>query len=54
MVKDMSGLSAHVTGGRCPDAETPFWDHVLWAWGNEAEDTSASDLVAAVPGSGSH
>lgn len=53
----MSGLSARrrcpVIGGGCPDVETSVWNHVLWAWGNEAEDTSAHDLVTAVPGSGS-
>lgn len=54
MVRDMFGLLVHVTGRGCPGAKTSVWDHVLWAWGSEAEDTSADDLVAAVPASGSH
>ena len=42
-------------GGGRPDAKTLVWDHVLWAWANEAEDTSsAHDLATAVSGSGGH
>lgn len=41
----MSGLSARrrypVAGGGCPAVKTSVWNHVLWAWGNEAKDTSA-------------
>lgn len=55
MVQDMSDLSAHVPRGGHPDAKTLVWHHVLWAWGNEAEDTSSAlDLATAVSGSGGH